>query len=684
MTADGERRGRPAHGDDSPVDTDASGGRSSGSEASPPAGRRRRSPRPARQPQLFNELPSRTAEALATFAELEVCTYSNRSLGDSGQEEIMTCDCKAHTVAGVNTACDENSDCINRMTSMECVDDECNCGTACRNQRFQRREFAPVDVIQTEKKGFGLRATADIRQGTFIYEYIGEVVDEARFRRRMQQYDEQGVKHFYFMMLQKGEFVDATQRGCLARFCNHSCSPNCYVDKWVVRDKLRMGIFAKVDIVAGEEITFDYNVDRYGAQAQPCYCGEDNCIGFIGGKTQTEAASKLPQVFVDALGISDDEDWATTTKRKRKTKTDDEDYVATLPNRAAAEDGVSKIMSGLLQCKEKWLVSRLLKRIHMSDDQLVHRRVMRMHGYQILGNIVREWAAEDDVVILVLEILAKWPRMTRNKISSAKIEGTVQKFSHESKNDRVQELAAELVAEWQSLQLAYRIPRRERPVKVEEPERDDRADRAEREPASATPLPWGWASAEDPNGKTYYYNRAENKTQWEFPEVETASVPAPPPAPPAATPAPNVIDLQKIIEEANKQLAEKAEQAPKPAEPLPTTDPLLEPERRRSSGHRPKPDAKDVTPEMRLTKILAKYIPNVVSRYEKELGHDRVKKYSKEITKILVEKELRSGKDSAIKSELPDDKKKKIKAFVKTYMDKVVARKKEKATAGSA
>jgi SET domain-containing protein len=29
------------------------------------------------------------------------------------------------------------------------------------------------------------------------------------------------------------------------------------------------------------------------ADAQPCYCDEPNCIGYIGGKTQTEAQPKL-------------------------------------------------------------------------------------------------------------------------------------------------------------------------------------------------------------------------------------------------------------------------------------------------------------------------------------------------------------------------------------------------------
>ncbi|KAK9234158.1 hypothetical protein V1525DRAFT_435879 [Lipomyces kononenkoae] len=684
---------------------------------------------------LFLDLPSKTEEALKTFEELSQCTYSNKSLGDSGQEEIMTCDCKENWDGSANLACDEFSDCINRMTSMECVDGECNCGDGCRNQRFQRREYAPVDVIQTDMKGYGIRALANIPQGTFIYEYIGEVIDEIRFRRRMQHYDEEGIKHFYFMMLQKGEFVDATQKGCLARFCNHSCNPNCYVDKWAVKDKLRMGIFAKRHIKAGEEITFDYNVDRYGAQAQPCYCGEPNCIGFIGGKTQTEAVPKLSQVFVDALGISDDEEWATvTSKRKRRIQAnDDEEYVSTLPTRPVTEEGVSKIMSGLLQCKERWLASKMLKRIQSSDDLGVQRRVMRMHGYQILGSILREWKAEDDIVILVLEILSKWPRMTRNKISSSKIEGTVSGFANEGRSERIKELAMGLVSEWQTLEMAYRIPRRERPIKPDKdkekkdisttnsPEPDTKNSKTDsplpmgppsgpRQPSKSafrppprfyrTPertnltangarsLPWGWSSAEDTNGRTYYYNRQENRTQWEFPEGESLPPPPPPPPPPVAnTPAVEKLDLQKIIDEANKKLAERAkddesksEQAGRKPESLDVGT-----RKHKSRDHRGNDENKqsngEVTLEMKLTKTFAKYVPNVVARYEKEVGHDDVKKYSKEITKILVEKELRPGHVVKNASDLSDDKKKKIKQFITTYMDKLIARRKEKAEA---
>ena len=94
------------------------------------------------------------------------------------------------------------------------------------------------------------------------------------------------------------QFLDATKRGGKGRFLNHSCAPNCYVSKWVVGRRLRMGIFTKRKIQPNEELTFNYNVDRYGHDAQVCYCGESNCVGFIGGKTQTDIAG-MDDLYLD-------------------------------------------------------------------------------------------------------------------------------------------------------------------------------------------------------------------------------------------------------------------------------------------------------------------------------------------------------------------------------------------------
>ena len=38
--------------------------------------------------------------------------------------------------------------------------------------------------------------------------------------------------------------------------------------------------------------------------AQPCYCGEPNCVGFIGGKTQTDLAA-MDDLYLDSFEIKD-------------------------------------------------------------------------------------------------------------------------------------------------------------------------------------------------------------------------------------------------------------------------------------------------------------------------------------------------------------------------------------------
>ena len=57
------------------------------------------------------------------------------------------------------------------------------------------------------------------------------------------------------------EIIDATVKGGMARFINHSCEPNCATEKWVVAGQLRVGIFAKIFIPAGTELCYHYRLD---------------------------------------------------------------------------------------------------------------------------------------------------------------------------------------------------------------------------------------------------------------------------------------------------------------------------------------------------------------------------------------------------------------------------------------
>jgi len=55
--------------------------------------------------------------------------------------------------------------------------------------------------------------------------------------------------------------IDAT-RGSIARFVNHSCEPNCRIDKWMVAGEPRMALFAGAKgIMTGDELTYDYNFE---------------------------------------------------------------------------------------------------------------------------------------------------------------------------------------------------------------------------------------------------------------------------------------------------------------------------------------------------------------------------------------------------------------------------------------
>jgi hypothetical protein len=75
--------------------------------------------------------------------------------------------------------------CLNRELFIECDPRSCPCGEACSNQPLSRKLPAPTEPFVTVGKGWGLRATARIAAGTFIIEYVGEVIDDAECRRRL-------------------------------------------------------------------------------------------------------------------------------------------------------------------------------------------------------------------------------------------------------------------------------------------------------------------------------------------------------------------------------------------------------------------------------------------------------------------------------------------------------------------
>ena len=67
--------------------------------------------------------------------------------------------------------------------------------------------------------------------GEFITEYVGEVVSEHEFRRRMtERYWNE--RHHYCVHLDGGIVIDGYRMGNISRLINHSCQPNCEMQKW--------------------------------------------------------------------------------------------------------------------------------------------------------------------------------------------------------------------------------------------------------------------------------------------------------------------------------------------------------------------------------------------------------------------------------------------------------------------
>ncbi|XP_047327985.1 histone-lysine N-methyltransferase ASHH2-like isoform X2 [Impatiens glandulifera] len=221
-----------------------------------------------------------TAPQQTAWALIKSNMFLHRTRKSQTIDEIMVCHCKPSRDG--KRGCGDG--CLNRMLNIECVQGTCPCEELCSNQLFQKRNYAKLNWFRCGKKGYGLQVVEDIREGQFLIEYVGEVLDMHAHEARQREYAANGHKHFYFMTLNGSEVIDACAKGNLGRFINHSCEPNCRTEKWMVNGEVCIGLFAVRDINKGEEVTFDYNYVRvFGAAAKKCVCGSSLCRGYIGG-----------------------------------------------------------------------------------------------------------------------------------------------------------------------------------------------------------------------------------------------------------------------------------------------------------------------------------------------------------------------------------------------------------------
>lgn len=128
--------------------------------------------------------------------------------------------------------------------------------------------FPKIRRKRSRLHGWGIFAEEPINKNKRIIEYAGELISNKQSEAREDRYLKQGC--IWVFRVNRNWSRDAAVGGNDARFINHSCTPNCYVN--VIGKTI--WIIAAKRIEKGEELVYDYNTE--GDKVIPCRC-RPNC-----------------------------------------------------------------------------------------------------------------------------------------------------------------------------------------------------------------------------------------------------------------------------------------------------------------------------------------------------------------------------------------------------------------------
>ena len=120
-------------------------------------------------------------------------------------------------------------------------------GDAIRFNQLKKRK-KPVKFARSAIHNWGLYAMENIAANDMIIEYVGEKVRQQVADMRERQYLKSGIGSSYLFRIDENTVIDATKRGGIARFINHSCTPNCTAKIIKVEGSKRIVIYALRDI----------------------------------------------------------------------------------------------------------------------------------------------------------------------------------------------------------------------------------------------------------------------------------------------------------------------------------------------------------------------------------------------------------------------------------------------------
>ena len=141
------------------------------------------------------------------------------------------------------------------------------------------------------KDGFVLRGTKERGEGIFATRSFKphEIVMVGKIEKELDG------NHSHASQIGENKYV--LHAGSISKV-NHSCDPNCGIS---VNETGAHDFIAIRDIIADEEITFDYAMRNYGVNYFPkqCMCGSKICRGKITGwKDLPDERKKIYEGFI--------------------------------------------------------------------------------------------------------------------------------------------------------------------------------------------------------------------------------------------------------------------------------------------------------------------------------------------------------------------------------------------------
>lgn len=123
-----------------------------------------------------------------------------------------------------------------------------------------------IERKKSKLHGYGIFALETINKNKRIIDYAGELISNKQSESREDRYLKKGC--IWVFRVNRNWSRDAAVGGNDARFINHSCTPNCWIE--VDAKTKTIWVRASKTIRKGQELVYDYNTE--GDKVIPCKC----------------------------------------------------------------------------------------------------------------------------------------------------------------------------------------------------------------------------------------------------------------------------------------------------------------------------------------------------------------------------------------------------------------------------